>query len=103
MSRFQAYFVVRVALSLTYKFDVASLPFIQEPPMFEGLSPHWQLYAIVPDLEPVEDDQNVPSHSASLLPGLTTLGESQVAVALWRLADESESVSLQSEICPRHA
>lgn len=71
--------------------------------MFEGISPHWQLYAIVPALEPVEDDQDVPSHSASLLPAVTTLGESQVAEALWTLADGPESVSLPSEICPRHA
>lgn len=71
--------------------------------MFEGISPHWQLYAIVPTLEPAEDDQDVPSNSANLPPGLTTFGGSQVAEALWTLADESESVSLQSEISPRHA
>lgn len=48
--------------------------------MFEGISPHWQLYVIIPPLEPPKDDQNDPSHSAHLRPGRTTFGGSKVSI-----------------------
>lgn len=67
--------------------------------MFEGISPHWQLYALIPALKTIGDDQNAPTHPPHRQPEQATFETTQTTEAVWALADGTESSSLSPKIC----